>query len=232
MNKRDNGRGDPKKKALKKARLMLVDDHPLVSRGLVALLRTTPDLEVCAEARSAEETLQALAKDVPDLLVLDISLPGTSGIELLKDIHVRYPNLRVIVFSVHEEHVYAERALRAGAKGYIMKQAPGNEIIGAIRRVLADDMYVSPAVAARMLKLFVSDEHQSPLRTGLETFGDRELQVFTHLGHGRSTKEIAGLLSLSPKTIQTYRESIKRKLGLKNATELVHGAAQWVQTQK
>jgi DNA-binding NarL/FixJ family response regulator len=212
-------------------RILLVDDHPLVREGIATLIRTTPDLVITAEAGSAADALSALEEEQPDLVLLDISLPGANGIELLKDLHVRYPRMHVLVLSMHEESVYAERALRAGAHGYIMKQEPGARVVEAIRCVLRGELYVSPSLAARMLKLFVANKQGKDTRTSVERLSDRELQVYTHIGSGLSTQEIAVQLHLSVKTIQTYREHIKRKLGLRNATDLVHHATHWVQNE-
>ena len=213
-------------------KILLVDDHPLVREGIAALLRATPDLTISAEVGSADEALQAIEAELPDLVLLDISLPGASGIELLKDLHVRYPRLLVLVLSMHEESVYAERALRAGAQGYIMKQEPGSRVIEAVRCVLRGDLYVSPSLAARMVKLFVANKQGKDTRTSVERLSDRELQVYSFIGGGLSTQEVATKLSLSVKTIQTYREHIKRKLGLRNATDLVHHATHWVENEE
>lgn len=214
-----------------KKSILLVDDHPLVREGIATLIRTTPDLAIAAEAGSAAEALDALRAQQPDLVLLDITLPGANGIELLKDLHVRYPKMHILVLSMHEESVYAERALRAGAHGYIMKQEAGSKVIEAIRRVLSGELYVSPALAVRMVKLFVANKQGKDTRTSVERLSDRELQVYTHIGNGLSTQEIATKLCLSVKTIQTYREHIKRKLGLRNATDLVHHATHWVQNE-
>lgn len=212
-------------------KILLVDDHPLVREGIAALIRAEPDLKISAEAGSSAEAMQAIAEEMPDLVLLDISLPGTSGIELLKDLHVRYPRLYVLVLSMHEESVYAERALRAGAHGYIMKQEPGAKVIEAVRCVLRGELYVSPSLAARMVKLFVANKQGKDTRTSVERLSDRELQVYSFIGGGLSTQEVATKLHLSVKTIQTYREHIKRKLGLRNATDLVHHATHWVENE-
>jgi len=211
--------------------IMLVDDHPLVREGVATMIRSTHDLEVSGEAGSASEALQSLDTGVPDLIMVDLSMPGVSGLELIKELRNRYPDLRILVLSMHEEGVYAERVLRAGAHGYIMKQAPSLKIIEAVRSVLRGEVYVSPAIASRMLKLFVDGKGAKEGRSCVEQLSNRELQVFTCIGNGKSTQEIAGQLSLSAKTIQTYREHIKRKLGLRNATDLVHQATQWVQSE-
>lgn len=213
---------DPSQKSI-----LIVDDHPLVREGIATLIREEPGLRVSAEAGTAAEALLAVEEGRPDLVLLDITLPGTSGIELLKDLRLRYPRMHVLVLSMHEESVYAERALRAGASGYIMKQEPGNKVIEAVRTVLGGELYVSPSLAARMVKLFVTNKQGKETRSSVERLSDRELQVFTFIGNGQSTQEIATKLNLSVKTIQTYREHIKRKLCLRNATDLVHYATQW-----
>ena len=212
-------------------RILLVDDHPLVREGLAALIRATPDLMVSGEAGNAAETLRMLAAELPDLILLDLGLPGTDGLELLKSLRLKYPLARVLVLSMHEESVYAERVLRAGAQGYIMKHEPGEKIIEAIRCVLHGELYLSPSIASLMVKSFVGCKKGIDTRTSIEQLSDRELQVYTYIGNGRSTQEVAELLKLSVKTIQTYREHIKRKLCLRNATDLVHHATHWVESE-
>ena len=212
-------------------KIVIVDDHPLVREGIVNLIRTAPDLNVAAEAGSAEKALEVVSKSVPDLVLLDIALPDQNGIELLKDLHSRYPALCILVLSMHEETVYAERALRAGAHGYIMKHEPSSKVIEAIRCVLRGELYVSPTIAKLMLKQYVSAKPGDDPRSSVERLSDRELQVFSSIGKGMSTQEIADKFSLSIKTIQTYREHIKRKLGLRNATDLVHQATHWVEAE-
>jgi DNA-binding NarL/FixJ family response regulator len=216
---------------VRRHRVVLVDDHPLVREGLAALIRATPDLVVAGEVGSAAETFDLLATEIPDLILLDLALPGVSGIDFLKELRARSLQVRVLVLSMHEESVYAERVLRAGAQGYIMKHEPGDKIIEAIRCVQRGELYVSPAIATRMVKIFVGGRQGGGTRNSVEQLSDRELQVFTYIGNGISTQEVAGLLNLSVKTIQTYREHIKRKLSLRNATDLVHHATQWVEAE-
>jgi len=210
------------------AKVLIVDDHPIIRDGLVALVRAASRLRVSAEAGSAEEALAAIEDEVPDLVVMGLGLPDRDGIELLKDIHARHPGVRVLVFSMREESVYAERALRAGAHGYIMKHEPGARVLEAIRNVLRGEVVVNSAVAAQMLKQFVSNKPGQDMHGSVDRLSDRELQIFSEIGRGRTTQEIAHLLSLNVKTIQTYREHIKRKLGLRNATDLIHSATQWI----
>lgn len=215
--------GEPRKK------ILIVDDHPLVSRGLSVLIQAEPDLDVVAVASNVAEALSAIQASLPDLVLLDISLPGRSGIELLKDLHIQHPELCVLMLSMHEESVYAERALRSGAKGYIMKSEPGEKVVSAIRCVLEGGLYVSPAIASRMLRFYVTSKDGRDSRSAIENLSDRELQVLTQIGSGLASREIAGKLHLSVKTVQTHRENIKRKLGLGSAAELAHYATHWVE---
>ncbi len=208
---------------------MIVDDHPLVREGLASLIRMTPDLTVSGQAGSSEEAKKELAKTPHDLLLLDLSLPGGSGIELLKEVCVRHPRLRVLVLSMYEEGVYAERVLRAGAHGYIMKQEPGPRIVEAIRCVLRGDLYVGSTIAAQFVKQFLEGK-QSDSGADIGKLSDRELQVYMCLGNGMTSLQIAEQFGLSVKTVHTHREHIKRKLGLHNATDLVHHAIHWIQT--
>ncbi len=193
------------------------------------LIESNPDLEVFTTVGSADEALRALDHDVPDLILLDISLPGTSGVDLLKDLRIRYSSLRVLVLSMHEESVYAERVLRAGANGYIMKHEPGDKVIAAIRCVLANELYVSPAIARRLLNQFTSNPKKPETGAALDMLSDRELQVYTQIGHGMSIQAIAVQLHLGVKTIRTYRVHIIHKLGLCTIADLVHHATRWVE---
>ncbi len=207
--------------------ILLVDDHPLVREGLTTLFRATPDLVVNNQAGSVDAAIIMLKEHLPDLAMIDLALPGKDGLELIKHARDTYPMLRMLVLSMHEETMYAERVLRAGAHGYIMKDMPGPQIIEAARTVLRGDIAVSPAIASRMLRQIIDRDTPPPPGTGIESLSNRELQVFLCIGDGLSSKEIAERLSLNIKTIQTYREHIKRKLCLRNATDLVHFAAQF-----
>ena len=220
------------KKTGARNRVLLVDDHPLVREGLATLIRATPDLTVAGEAGCVDEACQHLAEDLPDLVMLDLTLPGKSGLDLIKHVRDRYPHLRVLVLSMHEESVYAERVLRAGAHGYIMKHMPGAQIVEAVRTVLRGEVYVSSAIASRLLKLIVDGDSRAGRDDGVEKLSNRELQVFMCIGNGQSTQEIADQFQLSVKTIQTYREHIKRKFGLRNATDLIHFATQQAQPKR
>ena len=220
---------DPGSVCPRQMRVMLFDDHPLVNQGLETLLRTTNDLVLNASFSNEHEVMAEIEKQLPDLLILDLSLPGTSGLDILKDLHLRYPALKVLILSMREEDVYAERVLKAGAMGYIMKQEPGPEIIHAIRRVLSGNIYISRNVESKLLSRLISPATPEVECAVPEKLDDRELQVFSKIGSGLSTKQIADSLHLSPKTIQTYRDRIKRKLGLHHSCELIHCATRWVE---
>lgn len=205
-----------------------MDDHAVVRFGIAQLINRQPDLMVCGEEEDASEALTAIEKLKPDLVIADISLKDSSGLELMRNIKAQYNGLPVLVVSGHEESIYAEIAFRAGALGYMMKEAGLDRVLIAIRRVLSGAIYVSDALAAKMLQQQVrgqKDIHQSPVQ-GLS---DREMEVFQLIGRWKKTKEIAEELHLSIKTIEYYREQIKRKLSLKSATELTQYATSWVE---
>ena len=213
-----------------RARVLLVDDHAVVRFGIAQLINRQPDLVVCGEEESASNAMGAIARLKPDLVIADISLKDSSGLELMRNIKAQYSGLPVLVVSAHDETIYAEVAFRAGALGYLMKEEVLDKIPTAIRRVLGGNIYVSDALGARMLQQQVrgqSNINESPVK-GLS---DRELEVFQLIGQWKKTKEIADELHLSIKTIEYYREQIKRKLNLKNASELTHYATSWVQRE-
>jgi DNA-binding NarL/FixJ family response regulator len=209
-----------------KTRIVLVDDHPVVRQGLARLINDEPDLCVCAEADSAAAALDVVDLQKPDLVLVDISMGGTDGIELIKDLRVRVPGLPALVLSMHDESLYAERVLRAGAKGYVMKQEAPEKVMTAIRRVLAGEVYVSEKIAGRLLKA-MSGTKGPASESPLDRLSDRELQVFRLIGSGLSVREIADKLFLSVKTIETHREHIKEKLNLKSSSELLRYAVQY-----
>jgi len=207
--------------------VLIVDDHPIVRQGLAQLIDQEHDLHVCGQAEDAHAALKAIRELTPDLAVVDISLKDTSGIELIKDIKVQHPGLPVLTLSMHDEGIYAERALRAGARGYVMKQEATERVVTAIRRVLAGEMYVSEGMAAKMVSKLVA----GPAQTGgspVDRLSDRELEVFRLIGTGYGTREMAEKLHLSVKTIETYRAHIKEKLDLLDANELLRTAINWV----
>jgi DNA-binding NarL/FixJ family response regulator len=217
--------------AVKKVRILLVDDHPIMREGLTRVIEEAADLTVCAQAESIERALELIGTSQPDLVIVDIALGGQNGLELIKDVKVRYPKLPVLVHSMHEEQVYAQRSLRAGARGYLMKQEPAPKLLQAIRRVLAGEIYVSETTTRQMLQR-LADSSSTKSVSPVERLSDRELEVFESLGQGRKTREIAHDLHLSIKTVQTYCEHLKEKLLLRDGTSLVRFAVQWVEAQK
>jgi DNA-binding NarL/FixJ family response regulator len=219
---------DPPPRAGRKvSRVMIVDDHPIVREGYARLIGNQPDLEVCGEAGDATEAMRLIAAARPDLIVVDISLKGGNGIELCKDIRFQYPNVKMLVASAHEESLYAERVLRAGATGYVNKEEATDRLIEAIRLVIAGKIYLSADMTERMLCRAVGSEEGSG-ESPVACLSDREIEVFEFIGHGLTTRQIAEKLDLSPKTIESYRENIKAKLNLKNGAELTQHAVRWV----
>jgi DNA-binding NarL/FixJ family response regulator len=213
------------------ARILIVDDHPLVRQGIALLIQAEPDLLVCGQAGNADEALRALEGGIPDLALLDITMPGTNGIDLIRGMRQRAPNLRVLILSMHEESVYAERAWRAGASGYVMKHEPGAKLVEAIRAVLGGGLAFGDAVAGRIGQE-PAPAGDGPVRAApreIELLSNRELQVYGCIGQGMSSRQIAEQLGLSVKTVHVHREHIKRKLGYRGAPELVHHATHWVE---
>jgi len=221
----------PKKAAAthRPRRVVLVDDHPVLRDGLTRLINSHDDLAVEGAAASAEEALAMIERLQPDIVMVDISLEGSSGLDLIKDIKLRWPTIPVLVLSMHEEDLYAERAIRAGARGYITKQEATSRVITAIRQVLDGHVYLSEKMTRRMLEQ-VSGTRATAPRWTLESLSDRELQVFEFIGRGKNTREIAETLKLSVRTIETYKDHIKSKLKLKHTTELIKQAAVWVES--
>jgi DNA-binding NarL/FixJ family response regulator len=214
-----------------KRKVLVVDDHPIVRQGLALLINQEPDLVVSGQAEEGEAALAALAADRPDIVVLDVSLPGVDGLELLRIIRSTDPALPVLVLSMHDESVYAERALRAGANGYIMKQEATEKVLVALRRILAGEVYVSERFAARLLGQIVARPRQQR-QTPIASLSDRELEVFQLIGEGRGTRQIAEELHLSVKTVESYQAHIKEKLGLRGARELMQRAIEWRMSEK
>jgi DNA-binding NarL/FixJ family response regulator len=214
----------------RKARIVLVEDHPVTREGFAQLLNFEDDLQVCGQAATAAEALHVVARVKPNLLIADISLVGPSGLELIKDLAGRYPALAVLVLSTHDETVYAERALRAGARGYIMKSEPTERILAAIRQVLNGKLYLSERMHERLVGRLARGP-SAAADSEAELLSDRELEVFQLMGQGQSTAQIAAALKLSPSTIATHRTHIQEKLNLKNLTELMRRAVQWVERQ-
>jgi DNA-binding NarL/FixJ family response regulator len=210
-----------------KARVFIVDDHPIVRQGLSELISHELDLEVCGEAVDADCALGTIDDAKPDVVVLDISLgKGMGGVELIKEIKARHEDVKMIAWSMHDEKLYAERCLSAGALGYISKEAPPEDFLAALRKVLSGKVYLSENMSDRLLSRIAkgTDELQKP---SIEALSDRELEVFELIGKGMTTRQIAQNLHLSVKTVETYRENLKVKLNLPNSTELVRHAVQW-----
>ncbi len=205
--------------------VLLVDDHAMIRQGLEALLKPEKDLAVCGRAASAPEALQAMGKLNPDLTIVDIGLGKGNGLELVEMAKARYPDLKILVYSMNDEVMYAERALRAGARGYLMKNESSSMLLEAIRKILKGEIFTSPRMTNRIMQKLVRDRNSTePPATSLSALTNRELEVFQLLGQGKTTREVAATLNLSIKTIETYREHLKKKLNLRNATELVHYA--------
>jgi DNA-binding NarL/FixJ family response regulator len=214
-----------------KKKILVVDDHPIVRQGLALLINREPDLVVCGEAEESMSAIQLLASTAPDVLIVDISLSGPDGIDLLKTIRTTHPTLPVLILSMHDESIYAERALRAGANGYIMKQEATENVLVAVRRILTGEIYVSARIANQMLQHYITGS--SSLRdSSIADLSDRELQVFRLIGEGNGTRQIAEQLHLSVKTVESYQAHIKEKLSLHSARELTQRAIQWNMNEK
>jgi len=211
-----------------KKRILIVDDHPMMREGLAQLIGNEADLTVCGEAENAGEAIEKANALKPDLVLADITLPGKNGLELIKDIQALLPGLAVLVISMHDESLYAERVLRAGGRGYIMKQEGGRKLMQAIRQVLNGQIYVSEKMSAKILEIF-SGRTGGASDSPVEKLTDREFEVFQLIGQGKGTKEIAAQLLLSAKTIEVHRLNIKQKLSLQTAAELIRYAVRWVE---
>lgn len=218
----------------KKNRVLLVDDHPVFRAGLAGLVNMEPDLAVCGEASDAAQAMDLTAASSPDLILLDMSLPGKGGLELLKDLRSAHPGTPVLIVSMHDETLYAERVIRAGGRGYIMKQEGPEKMLLAIRKVLAGGITVSERISAIILDALAAPLPSQPAQPGagsVSTLTDREFEVYRLIGQGKEPQEVARVLHLSIKTVDTHRAHIRRKLGLKNYTELVHHATRWTADQ-
>ncbi|MGA6984914.1 MAG: response regulator transcription factor [Terriglobales bacterium] len=217
--------------AVTKKRILVVDDHPVVRQGLALLINREPDLVVCGEAEEAMGAMHILASARPDILIVDISLSGPDGLDLLKSIRTTHPTLPVLILSMHDESIYAERALRAGANGYIMKQEATEKVLVAVRRILSGEIYVSDRIAGKMLKHYITGS--GTLRSSsIADLSDRELEVFRLIGEGHGTRQIAEELHLSIKTVESYQAHIKEKLSLRSSRELMQHAIQWNMNEK
>ena len=214
----------------RKRKILLVDDHPMIREGLARLINQQADLMVCGEAGAASEAMKLIYSAKPDLAIVDLSLGGRSGLELIKDMGVSHPDVLILVMSMHDELLYAERMLRAGAAGYVMKQAGGETVLQAIRDVLGGKLYVSGKMSRKILAGFSSQKPRGS-SSPVEKLSDREFEVFQLIGRGKSTQDIAKELRLSPKTVDVHRGHIKEKLELKDAISLIRHAVRWVETE-
>jgi DNA-binding NarL/FixJ family response regulator len=208
-------------------RILIVDDHPLVRDGLKARLHTHPHWSVCGEAESPPDAMRLARELQPDLVIVDLSLRNGSGLDLTKQLHATFPGLRILVCSMHDENLYAQRAVQAGALGYLHKQQAAENLDIAIERALAGKLFLSDNISAQVLTKLMREPNQ-PLKTPIEQLTDRELQVFESIGQGKTVNQIASALFLSSKTIETYRDRTKRKLNLKTSAELTRYAVKWV----
>ena len=212
-------------------RILLVDDHPIMRQGLVQLIDHEPDLKVVGEADNAAEAMNLIPKIKPNLILTDITMPGKNGVEFIKDLKAIYPDIEVLVLSMHDESLYAERVLRAGGRGYVMKHEGGKNLISAIRKVVHGQIFISEKMASRILEIF-SGHRSETKSSNVEGLSDREFEIFQMLGKGLSTREIADQLHLSVKTVEVHRVNIKAKLKIKTAPELIRHAVRWVESQE
>jgi DNA-binding NarL/FixJ family response regulator len=223
------GTGNPGNPRLpEKSRVYIVDDHTMFREGLRQLIERETNLTVCGDAPDAAEALRAIRDSKPDVVIVDISLAGASGLDLIKDIKAEFEDLPVLVVSMHDESLYAERALRAGAMGYVMKHEPAKTVKAAIQKVLAGDLYLSEKMASGVINRFMRGQPEQP-KSPIESLSDRELEVFRMLGQGKGVRQIAEELSVTIPTINSFRNRIKDKLDLKSSTEVMLHAIQWVQ---
>jgi DNA-binding NarL/FixJ family response regulator len=215
----------PDEKKIKK--ILIVDDHPLLRQGIKRVLEKEKDLVICGEASSANEAMDIINRDKPDIAIIDITLTGNvNGIELIRSIKDRFPEIYSLVLSMHSESIYAERAIKSGARGYIMKEDASKNIISAVRSVLNDELYLSSELSKKLLEKFIHKTKDSSL--SIETLSNREFEIYQLIGNGFSTKEIAYKLSLSIYTIESHKKNIKEKLSIKDSSELTRNAIQWV----
>jgi DNA-binding NarL/FixJ family response regulator len=212
-------------------RIVIVDDHPLFRKGLQELIHSDGSFAVCGEAANAAEGMDVIRKLHPDLVIVDLSLPGTNGIELIKNIRAEFPELPILVLSMHDESLYALRAMRAGANGYVMKHEAMANVIQAIHEVFSGRPYLSPAMAAQVITKFAHRRAEGE-EDAVERLSDRELEILELIGKGNEVRQIAKLLNLSPKTVETHRAHIKDKLDLKNSREVARFALQWLQARE
>ena len=211
-------------------RIYIVDDHPLVRQGLSQIIANEDDMEICGEAEDSPSAMTGVGETQPDAVIVDISLKGNNGLELIKNLKAIHEEIPILVFSMHDESIYAQRALRAGAKAYVMKKEPSEKIVEAIHKIIKGEIYVSASVADQVLHQIVNGPNNAST-SPVDRLTDRELEVVQLIGRGLSSREIAESLNLSVKTIESHRAHVKEKLSLRNATELVQFSVQWVDQQ-
>ncbi len=211
-----------------KRKVLIIDDHPLIREALALRIDAQPDLRVCDSIASPRGAIPSIAENKPDLVILDLSMPDGHGLELTKEIHARYPEVKVLVFSMHEEALYGERALRSGARGYLMKHESAERLLEAIRAALTGDIVVSEQLSAQLLDSSAAASRRGKGRLSIDRLSDRELEIFQMIGKGLETKEIASRLQRGIKTIETHRLRLKEKLAIASNSELIAKAASWV----
>lgn len=226
-----SGKRQNKSDKIAKKKVLVIDDHPIVREGLTYLIDEEEDIVVCGSAENIPEAIKAIKNLKPDVVTVDISLEDASGLELIKEISGQYPDMPILALSIHPECFYAERAIRAGAKGYITKQEATQKVVMAIREVLAGRMYLSQEMNNKLLSGLVGDSKSDFGTSPIDRLTDRELEVFSLLGQGKGTREVAERLCVSVKTIETYRLRIKEKLHIDTSSELLQHAFQWVNEQ-
>lgn len=210
-------------------RILVVDDHSIVRHGLAALLQREPDLRVCAEAADYDEAMAALKAQQPDFMIVDITLKDRSGLDFIRDARAQGCTAPALVLSMHDEATHAEKALRAGAQGYVMKENADEQIVGAIRAIRAGNLHVSEAIADRMLRQYLGEDEAAGEATGVESLTEREREIFGCMGRGMTTKDIADRLHLSARTVEVHRAHIKKKLGCQSAGQVLREAVRWVE---
>ena len=213
-------------------RILVVDDHSIVRHGLTLLLKREADLDVCGEAGSFDEAIAAVAEQQPEVVLVDITLKDRSGLDLIKELIVRHPGIRCLVLSMHDEAEYADRALRAGARGYVMKEDADEVVVQAIRHVLKGEIYVSPVMSNRLIHQMSQDKSDRDDQVGIASLTEREREVFECLGEGLSTRKIAEKYSLSERTVEVHRANIKKKLRVDDAAQVLREAVRWVEGRK
>lgn len=222
---------DQSSSTIPKKRLLLVDDHRVMLEGYQFMLNAQPDMRVCATAASAAEAVTAVEREKPDLVITDLTMSGRGGLDLIKDLQALFPTLKILVCSMHDEMLYAGRAMQAGAHGYVMKDADGPTFLTAIRTVLGGQRYMSTRLAAQVLDSFATSRPRGSSISPIEKLSDREFEVYRLFGEGKTAKEIAALLNLSPKTVSVHRDHIKEKLEFATSAEMIRQAVRWVESQ-